>query len=392
MQKKKKKIGIITYWESNDNYGQQLQCWALQQYLRLHDYNAFLIRQYVWPPQKKCGIKRIKQWTKDIIASLFYATGLAYVPMINKHFAFCLNKEACRRKFPKFRRNYLHMSKVYNSPEKLKHNPPKADIYITGSDQVWNYTMPKEVLSNFFLQFGKEHVKRIAYAPSIGNVGFPEEIKDTIKSYLKDFSAISVRELSAVSVINELGYEASHVLDPTMLLQMKDYLRLAKGIIVKPSVFIYSINYTSEQDIPFQQIQSFAQEHVLPIVVTPGSGYVPAKELFDGVEYSYASIPKWIQHIAMAELVVTPSFHGIIFSILFHRPFIYTPIKGKHESSNVRVLDLLEELNLNERIWRDNGLSLKAFVDKRIDWEGVDYRLKELRESSVNYLERALVF
>jgi hypothetical protein len=113
--------------------------------------------------------------------------------------------------------------------------------------------------------------------------------------------------------------------------------------------------------------------------------------LFDGVEYSYASIPKWIQHIAMAELVVTPSFHGIIFSILFHRPFIYTPIKGKHESSNVRVLDLLEELNLNERIWRDNGLSLKAFVDKRIDWEGVDYRLKELRESSENYLEKALV-
>lgn len=381
----KKKIGIITYWESNDNYGQQLQCWALQHYLRERGYDAFLIRQHVWPIGPKKGIKRIKQWVKERLADALYYTNLAYNPQVAKLFVFCLDKEACRRQFPRFRKRNLKMSKLYATPEALVANPPKADVYITGSDQVWNYIMPKETLKNFFLQFGDESVKRVAYAPSIGHPEFEDGIKDTIKTFLSKFSSISVRESSAVDVLNCMGYNATHVLDPTMLIPANEYLKLAQGASKRKSIFIYSMNYESKNDIPFDEIKDYAQQKSLPIVVTPGSGYVLAKELFNEVEYCYATIPQWIQLIANAQWVVTASFHGVVLSILMHTPFMYTPLKGTHAESNGRVLDLLYDLGLEQTIWLDH-----FNPQLNINWESVERKLEQKRKVSVEFLTNCI--
>lgn len=388
----KNKIGIITYWESNDNYGQQLQCWALQHFLCERGYDAFLIRQYVWPEQhrnNKRGVKRIKQGMKDAIAYILYATNLAYKPYVYKRFAFCLDKEVCRRQFPKFRKEQLKMSKIYDTPEKLMSNPPQADFYVTGSDQVWNYTMPEAPLKNFFLQFGAASTKRIAYAPSIGHSSLTDEMKSIFKQYLSKFDAISVREKSAVSILKEIDYDAAAVLDPTMLLQAKDYLQLTSDLKGKESVFIYSLNYASAEDIPFDEIKTYAESQNVPIIVTPGSGYLPAKELFDSVEYSYATIPQWIRHITNAKLVVTASFHGIVFAILFHRPFIYTPLKGEHVGSNNRVLDLLNNLGLQERVLSEEQ-SFEDYVNRQIKWEDVDSKLCLQKISSILYLTNSI--
>lgn len=388
----KKKIGVITYWESNDNYGQQLQCWALQHFLRKRGYDAFLIRQYAWPEQwnqKKKGIKRVKQWIKDSIGDILYTTGLAYKPFVYKRFAFCLDKEACRRQFPLFRKEYLKMTEIYDSPENLMANPPDADIYIAGSDQIWNYWLEKGPIRNYFLQFGDPHIKRIAYAPSLGHTSLPDEVKVAFKQYLTRFDAISVRELSAVPVLKELGYDATAVLDPTMLLQAKDYLQLTSYTKGKESVFIYSMNYASADDIPLGEIKAYSERENIPIIVTPGSGYLPVEELFDGVEYSYASISQWILHIANARLIVTASFHGIVFAILFHRPFIYTPLKGEHADSNNRVMDLLENLGLKDRILT-NLYSIEKYTNQPINWKEVDDKLNQLRLNSTSYLMNAI--
>lgn len=383
----KKKIGIITYWESNDNYGQQLQCWALQHYLRTRGYDAFLIRQYVWPPITilKRGSKYIKQRIKKVFAAFLYATNLAYKPVVFNRFAFCLDKEACRRQFPIFRKEHLKMSQIFDTPEKLMQNPPYADVYITGSDQVWNYSMPDGPLSNFFLQFGDDSIKRISYAPSIGHLEFPVELKETIKRYLKLFNAISVREASSVSMLSDLGYDATLVLDPTMLLDVEAYLNLAKDSKGKECIFIYSMNYATSDDIPFNEIKQYANNNNLPIIVTPGSGYLPAKELFDEVEYSYATISQWIQHIAHAKLVVTASFHGVVMSILMHRPFLYTPLKGSLSVSNNRVLDLLSILELEDCI-----LGNKIIFKPEIDWQEVEIKLEHYREVSKTFLEKGI--
>lgn len=379
----KKKIGIITFWESNTNYGQQLQCWALQHYLREHGYDAFLIRQYVWlRPSTKKGIKRVKQWIKDKIAAVLYLTNLAYNSKIAKRFSVCLDKDICRREFPRFRSRHLKMSKTFKTPEELAANPPMADVYITGSDQVWNYTMmPTEILKNFFLQFGNAKATRIAYAPSIGHTDFSDEIKDFIKPYLNSFSSISVRESSAVSVLKKLGYKAKPVLDPTMLIPAKDYLKLIKDESKKRSIFIYSVNYETREDIPFDEIKNYAQQKSLPIIVTTADGFVAEKELFEDVEYCYATIPQWIQLINNADIVIAGSFHAIVFSILMHTPFIYTPLKGTYAESNRRVLDLLKDLGLEQTIY------VGHFNPQiNIDWDSVDDRLNQMRQVSTEYL------
>lgn len=383
------RIGVITYWESNDNYGQQLQCWALQCFLREKGHDAFLIRQYVWPPSKKKGLRRLKRWIKDKLATILYSTNLAYNYNISRLFAFCLDREACRRQFPRFRRQNMKMSKIYTYPETLTANPPAADIYITGSDQVWNYDMPESSLKNYFLQFGDKDVKRIAYAASIGHKDFPSEIQESIKSYLQLFSAISTRESSAVKAINMMGFDAKHVVDPTMLLKPEEYLLLANKESIRECVYIYSMNYEKKEDIPFCQIQQYAKEHELPIIVTTGSGYLPAKELFEDVEYSYATISQWIRHIADARMVITASFHGIVFSLLFHRNFIYTPLQGALSGGNNRILDLLNVLGLDEQVLKHN----KAISDYEISiekWQIVDKLLDKYITSSVNYLLNAI--
>lgn len=389
----KKKIGIITYWESNDNYGQQLQCWALQHYLCEHGYYAFLIRQYgnpsQWVKPTKKGIKRIKQWIKDSIAWFLYTTNLAYKPSVYSRFSFFLDKDICLRQFPRFRKRNLKMTTIYDSPEKLIQNPPQADIYITGSDQIWNYVLAEEPLKNYFLQFVNNGAKCIAYAPSIGRATLPEEIAEKYKVYLQRFSAISVREKGAISLIAKLGYKVEHVLDPTMMLNAEDYRYISNSAKGKSCVFIYSMNYSSADDVPFDDIKQFATKRNLPIVVTPGSGFVPARELFDGVEYSYATIPQWIQHIAHAELVVTASFHGIVFAILFHRPFVFTPIIGERADRNGRILDLLGDLDLNHRIMKDKSM-FNEIVLSEINWEQVDSRLMGLRKKSLDYLLTAI--
>ena len=387
--KEKKKIGIITFWESNDNYGQQLQCWALQHCLRARGYDAFLIRQYAWPNQWTYKERGFKQWIRDIIIKSLYATNIIYKSAIYNRFALGPNREAGRRQFPKFRKKNLVMTNIYDAPEKLVENPPQADIYITGSDQVWNYVLEDGPQKNYFLQFVNKDTKCIAYAPSIGRMTLPEDVKQKYKSYLKGFSAISVREKSAVALIAELGYKVENVLDPTMLLNAEDYRFILNNTKGKSSVFIYSMNYSSVDDIPYGDIKRYATKRNLPIVVTPGSGFVPARELFEGVEYSYATIPQWIQHIAHAELVVTASFHGIVFAILFHRPFLFTPIVGERADRNVRVLDLLEDLNLDQRIWRGDVSFEKIELDE-INWQQVDSRLVDLREKSLAYLLGAI--
>ena len=210
-------------------------------------------------------------------------------------------------------------------------------------------------------------------------------MKSIFKQYLSKFDAVSVREKSAVSMLKEIGYEVSCVLDPTMLLPTKDYLELSSDIKAQESVFIYSMNYASADDIPFEEIKVYAASQHIPIIVTPGSGYLPAKELFEGVEYSYATIPQWIQHIANAKLVVTASFHGIVFAILFHRPFIYTPLRGEHAGSNNRVLDLLGNLGLQKHILDDNG-SIMEICENELNWQEVDLKLKDYMVKSQEFL------
>ena len=160
------KIGIMTFWWSNDNYGQLLQCYALQKYLRDKGHDVFSIKY---------------NYTKDIKRNpLFFRLLKACNPILL--FKYLLSKKRCAkilneqniydRYFDDFREKYIHFSDFnYVSYEDLKQNPPDADVYIVGSDQVWNYWNMKlwryiNPLHVYFLDFGSEKIKRISYAAS----------------------------------------------------------------------------------------------------------------------------------------------------------------------------------------------------------------------------------
>ena len=391
------KIGIITYWESNDNYGQQLQCWALQKQLLEMGHTPFLIRfkRYVpkpWiaPPLTYKG--KIKKIIKFLLFFPYWADlKKKKQEQIKQQEKEELYQKNLRRKFSEFRSEQLLVSDlIYKDLDELKANPPSADVYIAGSDQIWNYDLRPDELAAYFLQFGSKNIKRIAYAPSIGHTTYPDRLKPMLKEYLSTFDALSARENAGVSICKEQGFKALKVLDPTLLLSLSDYSDIAKlSNIRNRGIFIYSLNYTSEENLPWASIQEYASIHGCPIMVTPGSGFEPCRELFEGVTYSYATIGDWINHIHESRLVITASFHGIVFSILNHTRFLFTPLLGKYESSNSRALELIQLCGLEQFIW--NGKQgVEFYLDIAIDWDDVEQKISKLRDISLSFLKSSL--
>ena len=384
-----KKIGITTFWETNDNYGQLIQCWALQQYLRKQGHEPYLIRYTLHQP-KKNKVKRIKAYIKKCIADILYYIGVVRLCHLQYKLRSWTTTDFYSHRFKQFRKKYITVSpKIYASLTELRTDPPLADVYITGSDQVWNYSMEMKHFPVYFLQFGNDKTKRVSYAASIGHAEFPEELQPDVKRYLDKFDAISIRETSAVQMFKQLGFDVTPVIDPTLLLQADDYAKLLGCETEKECIFIYSMNYSTRDDIPFDTIKQYAANKNIPIVVTPGTGWVFASELFEGVEYNYATLPQWLRFISQSKLVVTASFHGIVFSILYHSPFIYTPLNGHFADANSRILDLLSSLGLEQRVVVDEKSFHKA-VDSNIDWKIVDDKLEELRMQSSEFLKNAI--
>ena len=388
---KKKKIGIVTYWESYDNYGQQLQCWALQRYLISMGHSPFLIRVRMFSLQSrkswlKYSIKSILRWIKKIFANILIDLGGLQSAKISRILVAKLGKDWVYRRFEVFQRKFIKSTHIYNSYSELTQSPPAANVYIAGSDQIWNADLPYNIWKITFLQFGNSNIKRIAYAPSMSMSNMDVKQKELFAKYLQSFSALSAREEKTVKKCNEFGYSCDLVLDPSLLLSRKYYDAIAKSIHKNPYIFIYSINYETADEIPpIDELRIITNNPSCNVIVTTGGGYIKNDELLT-VEaiYDYATIPEWLGNIRNAELIVTPSFHGIVFAIIFHRNFIFTPLQSRYAKGNDRVLDLLKHLEINGHIWGNEN------IVSPIDWKRVDDLLDDMKKRSSIYLHDAI--
>lgn len=392
------KIGIITYWTSNNNYGQQLQCWALQQFLIKNGHHPYLICFVPKLGAKNASLfSRAKAFLRRCLKLvLVYPVLQSYKnrkrAQVEKTLDVYFREKDKLRDFDGFRKDHLNKTDIlYQDYAELLENPPIADAYICGSDQIWNFNLHPETMKAFFLQFGRKEIKRIAYAPSIGRDYWPENRVDELKQYLSAFNSISLREETGVQICKNVGFDAKHVLDPTMLLEKTDYetLEEASSMDSTPYIFIYGINYKSKDDINYDVIKEYAKKNGLKIIITNGSGYTPCRELFDDAEYVYATIPRWLSLISKAELVITPSFHGVVFSILYHKNLMYTPLKGALSRGNSRVLELFKDLGLNCFI-EDEKRGISEYITQTVNWEKPDAVLNSKRNSSVNYIMNAI--
>ncbi len=374
------KIGIMTCWQPDDNYGTQMQCFALQHYLRLRGHDAYLIQYLRANDVRHC-------LTLGKIIKLFNI-----VKVIRKLHSIFMQKKMRQETFehnrfsPEFRKRYLNISELYNNYEELKNNPPKADLYIVGSDQVWN-NLPVQIgqINSFFLNFGDSKIKRISYAASFGfdKKSMPKKYEKTAVPLLRKFDGISIREQSGLAILNEWGVDKSvMVSDPTLLLDAEHYRNVYNENTFprqqKKYVLVY--NLSAKSAIDFVCIKSWAEKKGLGFVYVPGHGQI------DKFEKCYATVPEWLYLIDNAEFVFTNSFHCGIFSSLFHKQFAVFKLDDNYNSTNSR-LDTINHLITSCRIASSVNEAFEI-VEKTVDWISFEERKEKLVSVGKEFLNK----
>lgn len=289
-----------------------------------------------------------------------------------------------RSKFSRFWNAYMPCkSRTYTSVEDLRNNPPKADIYIVGSDQVWNRDITKDYAPAFFLDFGADNIRRISFSSSFGVSEWksPEALTAIVNKRLKQFSAVSCREKTGIKILKEtFGIdEASNTLDPTLLFD--DYSEITGTLSDKNIVAYYPL---SSDDHALKPIAEKVAK-VLSAETKNANPYILV--LHTSLVWDRNSISEWLRTIAEARFVITQSFHGLVFSILHHRQFAVINLT-KHGRQS-RILDLLSALGLEERYFTSETEFLQSnIINSKVDYVSVDARLQTLRNDSWNYLKR----
>lgn len=378
-----KKVAVITFFQSQDNYGQLLQCFALQKTLQKLGTSPCVIRYgfhrpyCLWLQWKVFFSKTGFYLLRKKIRSFYYENIKAKYP---------------NRRFNRFRHNQIVFThRCYNSLEDLQRNPPKADIYITGSDQVWAQLLSSHNNRSFFLDFGQNSVKRIAYAPSFALENYPKDLQDELRLLLDSFDAVSVREKTGISICQKVGIHAQLVLDPTLLLTPDDYNFVSATAINDKYCFAYHVNITTSEELRWAPVSKYNERRGIRTYATFANPQDNIDmEILVGAEYIYPTIPQWLGWIKNAEYVLTSSFHGIVFSILFHVPFVACLRKESLLAGNDRITTLLTSLCLDYRIISSDA-DIENILSREIDWYEVEKRLSELRRDSLAFISRNIL-
>jgi len=373
------KIGILTQPLSS-NYGGIIQNYALQTFLMREGHDVHTIeRRSSDQPALRFGsvIKRglIKFISRKDIVLRVWPT--------KKELA-VINQNTDR-----FIKDHIIQTETFHKKKFDLLKKYSFDAYIVGSDQVWR---PKysPCLTNYFLDFldGNNEVKKIAYAASFGVDDWeytPEQTK-ICSSLAKQFNAISVREDSAVELCKKhFGVEATHVLDPSMLLTKEDYIHLIKEDNIPERENIL-FNYILDQT---EKKNTFIQKAADAFKIQSVSGMPPnkiywkknKKDLSDCV---YHPVTEWLAGFKDAKLVVTDSFHGCVFSILFNKPFI---VFSNELRGNARLNSLLKMFNLEGRLYKEMDADSKLLY---MDYSDVNRILEKERKKSIAFLLDAL--
>ena len=352
------KIGILTFWWSNDNYGQLLQCYALQKYLRDMGHEAFLIRYKkssdVISLNKRSFFTRIIKLfnPKKVLKAAAYR--------IQKK-ALLIEQKKNNRCFDDFREKYIAQSEIdYASYSELCRNPPKADVYIAGSDQIWNFTghsidEVRNCVHAMFLDFG--NASKFSYAASWVMTSLTQEYIDEIKPLLADFKYVSVREKKGIDLCGDCGRgDAECVCDPTFLLNPDIYRSLYRENpirkVSKPFLLLYMLNKDmNEYDFDIQTVYKFASQRNLEVIYVTGNG------AFDKRKKYYATIPEWLWLVDNAEYVVTNSFHCSVFSLFFQKKFAVVPLSGSCVGMNTRFDTLFSDYGVQPRYLSNSDFS-----------------------------------
>ncbi len=351
------------------NYGASLQAYALMKYLEnlgheveIIDYKPnYLSQRYnLWAISPK--------WSKYILFKLLY-----YALKIPERL---INDLPRKKAFDIFTKENLKLTiNTYHTNEELKVEIPQADVFIAGSDQIWNSMYPNGKDPAFYLNFAPKKAVKASYAPSFSIDYIEKGFEEQVKLWLQNLDYISVREATGLSILRSIGMQGIQVVDPVFLLDAYEWSKLAReGLIKSKYILIYDFenNPTIEKFAKYISIKTG-----FPIVSI--KDYL--KQRYANKTIINASPWDFIGLIKNCEFLISNSFHGTAFSIIFNKEF-YT-FNRMHQKINSRMKDLLSSLGLENRLVKEEN---QIDISNLIDYVKVNTLLSEKISISKKYL------
>lgn len=351
-----KEVAIITLPLNNYNYGGILQAFALQSFLK----NTFDTSVHHIDRQYNVSTSvRMKMKIHDLLNFSLYKSRQAYYSPMER-----------------FITENIKLSKPIYSPQVLDKylRSRKVEVLVTGSDQVWRKQYAFNVADDLFLKVPYD-CKKISYAASFGAEDYKE---DGIKNKLEHLDGISVREKSAQKYLTLLGLQALHHIDPTLLLDWKTYSEMAERSEkdYKRAITVYMLD---RNENTLKKLHDLAESRAVPLNFV-GEKVDITRHSYRNITTTVDSIEDWLRAFRDADYVVTDSFHGCVFSILFNKQFITV---GNVERGLSRFLSLLEIFGLQDRLV--TSCDYLDVLFRPIDYEKINNLLESHRQRSIDY-------
>jgi hypothetical protein len=375
-------VGILTFHFS-DNYGAALQAYALRRWLLEQGHHASFI-DYRPAHIEHGGRLRVPTSAAQLKANL-KVVYLAVSAFMHRHFGNPEQKE----KFVRFREQFLDL-RGDAAPADNGASLAAArsfDLIVAGSDQIWSPSQHFGFDPNYFLAFAQAFpARKISYAASFGRDQVSAAEAAQLRDLLHHFDAISVREASGVSMVEyATGQRPANVPDPTLLHQSYAELTERGGAATAgPYVFCYGLR---SPDNIRQTADTVSQALGCPIL----SPHNPHRRWAEIGQTVYPDPGEWVALVKNARFVVTNSFHGTVFALLFRKPFIVAGLTGDKASANARALHLLRSVGLEGRFAPSfSPQNVQALMASEIDWATVGQRLSDLRQAGQAFLSAQL--
>lgn len=367
------KVSIITR-HAIANYGSILQSIATEKIFQKLGLETEIIN-YVPENEKienlvESYIKNSSFWNKNFLTRQAYRT-------LQKNNIYLMNKA-----FRKFQEDYLNLSsQEYHSKEELVQNKPKADLFCTGSDQVWGAIGSSKYDLNYFLDFLSDEDVAISYAASFGKNTICEELISQLPELTQKYKEILVREDSAVDILQESGVtNVKQVIDPTLFLTQDDWNNICvnERLVSEDYILIYQLHHNKNLEKYAKKLAKATGKKLVRINTSKYFKYKVG-------EFVYLPTPgEFLSYIKYADLVLTDSFHGTCFSIIYNKDFIDI-LPGV---TGTRITSILKLFGLENRLVTDyNDLSV---LDESIDFEKVNELVKSEQTDSLQKLKETL--
>lgn len=350
------RLGILTFQETT-NYGALLQATAMYKAFiglgveaEIINYECECVKQRELPQHK---IKSLKRWPIELLCYL----------VDKKKF----------NKMEEFKRQNCKLSDKRYTKETVKETNDIYDIFVSGSDMIWELNVTGQD-TTYYLDFVSDDKKKFSCSSSFGYDEVPQEYWTVTKKWLSKYQAISVREIEGANIVkNMLGMDVPVTADPTLLLSGEEWRTFCKPYEgVKKYVLVY---FEDKNGIVMSSAKLYAKTNGCDVVLVSNSikGVSGVKMIRD------ASVEQFLWLIDHAECIYTASYHGVLFSINFSRPFYY--YNRAHQG---RIHTIIKELGLESRNIDYRGMR------EDIDWNLINNKITSIRKETLDYMSRII--